>query len=261
MLEYACIAPHAPILVKEVAGSRYGDVAATASAFDKVAERLAGLGVETVVLISPHGPNLRNSFVVASSPQIHADLSRFRAPHVPFSGEVDSELTVALLREPQASGDSGWGRALDWGCSVPLLCLREGLKGVRFLLVGISALEPKDHFLFGETLERVVNSLGRRAAVICSADLSHAVTHDAPSGYSPQGAIFDRDYQKAVAAWDVEWILKQTYEGRREAAEDAVPQTSILMGALKNYTVHPTVLSYQAPFGVGYMVAEMEVAK
>jgi AmmeMemoRadiSam system protein A len=96
-------------------------------------------------------------------------------------------------------------------------------------------------------------------AIICSADLSHALLPGAPNGYDPAGHEFDERYRRAVEDWDVEWMLGVDTGFRHHASEDAVPQTSLLMGALSDLEVHPRVLSYEGPFGVGYLVAAIDV--
>ena len=81
----------------------------------------------------------------------------------------------------------------------------------------------------------------------------------APNGYDPAGHQFDERYRQAVEEWDVDWMLHVDTSFRHHAAEDAVPQTSLLMGALSDLEVQPRVLSYEGPFGVGYLVAAIDV--
>jgi MEMO1 family protein len=260
MIVHACIVPHAPILVEEVAGERFEQVSKTAEAYSGVSQTLAEAKPETVVLVSPHGPNQRDSFIVCSAPRARADLSRFRAPQVRFEASIDLDLTKKFLSLDKTFAAKDWALDLDWGCSIPLHCLRSALGSVDLVLLGITSLDPVAHFQFGESLGQILQRSSKRVAFVCSADLSHSVTPDAPCGFSPQGQVFDQAYQKAVAEWDVTWVLAQETAFRRQATEDAIPQTSTLMGALNGLEVRSRVLSYEAPFGVGYMVAELAVA-
>jgi len=108
-------------------------------------------------------------------------------------------------------------------------------------------------------VRRAVDRLDKRVAIIASADLSHALTRDAPSGYDPMGRAFDEQIQKVVANWDVKAVLEMEDSFRHRAAEDTVPSLSFLMGALDGLKVKPRVLSYEGPFGVGYLVAAIDV--
>jgi AmmeMemoRadiSam system protein A len=123
----------------------------------------------------------------------------------------------------------------------------------------ISFLTPRQHFALGQAVARAVRQLDRRVAIIASADLSHSLTESAPNGYDPMGAVFDERLRKAIAAWDVTTVLGMEEDFRRRAAEDSVPSVSFLMGALDGLSVQPQVLSYEGPFGVGYLVAAVEV--
>ncbi len=54
-------------------------------------------------------------------------------------------------------------------------------------------------------------------------------------------------------------VLQMEDGFRHRAAEDAVSSISFLMGALDGLPVRPRVLSYEGPFGVGYLVAAIDV--
>jgi AmmeMemoRadiSam system protein A len=123
----------------------------------------------------------------------------------------------------------------------------------------VSFLPPRQHFALGQAVGRAIHQSNRRVAIIASADLSHSLTESAPNGYDPMGAVFDEKLREAVVAWDVAAVLDMDEGFRYHAAEDAVPSVSFLMGALDGLTVRPEVLSYEGPFGVGYLVAAVEV--
>jgi len=133
------------------------------------------------------------------------------------------------------------------------------MRGARLVTMAISFLSPEAHYALGEAVGRALTRLGRTVAIICSADLSHALLPGAPNGYDPAGREFDERYRRAVEEWDVDWMLHVDTGFRHHAAEDAVPQTSLLMGALSHLQVRPRVLSYEGPFGVGYLVAAIDV--
>jgi aromatic ring-opening dioxygenase LigB subunit len=81
------------------------------------------------------------------------------------------------------------------------------------------------------------------------------LTPDAPNGYSPRGREFDERLVTLVKKYDVEGILKFDPQLAAEAAQDSLWSIAILLGALSGSPVKPEVLSYEGPFGVGYMTA------
>ena len=115
-------------------------------------------------------------------------------------------------------------------------------------------LEPRFHFELGQAVGRALTRYDRLVAIVCSADLGHAL-----QAHQRTGRLFDEQYQRAIAAWDVKWLVRLESDYRRDAAEDGVPQTAVLMGALSGYRIQPRLLSYESPFGVGRLVAAIDV--
>ncbi len=265
---YACIAPHPPVLVHEVGRGRELETKRTIAALDTVAQELAAHRPDTVVLFSPHGPVTAGSIGILTAPAVRGDLARWGAADVRFEYENDLDLVALVREEARRAGvpltaierwDDGLNPGLDWGCTVPLYYLQSGVAGARLVPLTPSTLSPQGHYAFGEALGRALRRLDRRVAIVCSADLSHCLLPGAPSPYDPAGRRFDNAFQEVITHWDVDWVLNTTSDFRYHAAEDAIPQTAMLMGALSAYRVRPRVLSYEGPFGVGYMVAAIDV--
>jgi AmmeMemoRadiSam system protein A len=267
---FACISPHPPVIVPEVGHGREGETRRTTQALQQVAHEMASLRAETVVIISPHGPVSRKGAGILTAAEAHGDMRRWDAPQVVFDFETDPDAVREIQAEAEKAGlplvalggwDDGATDGLDWGCTVPLYYLRSGIGEARLVVMAPSFGPPQYHYEVGQAVGRALSRLGRRTVVICSADLSHCLLPGAPSGYDPAGREFDTAYEDAVATWDVDWVLAATREFRIQAAEDAIPQTAMLMGALSGCNLRPRILSYEGPFGVGYMVAAIEVAE
>ena len=263
-IRFACISPHPPVIVPEIGRGRERETARTIEALRQVAEELGEQQPETVVVISPHGPLQPESMGISMAARAVGGFLQWGAPGVSFAFDNDLEAVAAIQQEAAAAGlpltsTEEWGLNLDWGCTVPLYHLRSGMRGARLVTVAISFLPPEAHYALGKAMSGALTRLGRRAAIVCSADLSHALLPGAPNGYDPAGHEFDERYRRALEEWDVDWMLHVDLGFRHNAAEDAVPQTSLLMGALSDLEVHPRVLSYEGPFGVGYLVAAIDV--
>ena len=125
--------------------------------------------------------------------------------------------------------------------------------------MNISFLSAAKHFRFGQAVRQAIDRVGRRAVIVASADLSHRLSEDGPYGFDPAGPELDRRVREAVASWDVEALLTMDEGFREQAGDDAVSSISFLMGALDGLHVRPRVLSYEGPFGVGYMVAAIDI--
>jgi AmmeMemoRadiSam system protein A len=266
---YACISPHPPVIVHEVGRGREKETRRTLEALDTVANELASLQPETVVIVSPHGPVQPEACGILTASRAKGDMRRWGAPNVVFDFENDRDAMEAIRQDAESEEvplvaledwDDGAGEGLDWGCTVPLYYLRSGFGQARLVVLTPSFQSPEYHYKVGEAVGQALERLGRRAVFICSADLSHCLAPGAPNGYNPAGHEFDVAYQDAIATWDVDWVLGAEREFRIRAAEDAISQTAMLMGALAGHGLRPRILSYEGPFGVGYMVAAIEVA-
>jgi AmmeMemoRadiSam system protein A len=261
---FACISPHPPIIVHEVGQGRERTTQKTIDALEQVARELAEHNPDAAILISPHGPIKPNAFGILTAPECSATFAEWGAPQLVFALENDVDLATAIRKEADDAAVPleyilHWRDGLDWGCTVPLYYLQSGLGQASIVPMCISFLPPQHHFALGKAVRRAVDRLDKRVAIIASADLSHSLTHDAPNGYDPMGQVFDEQIQKAVADWDVKTVLEMDDDFRRHAAEDTVPSLSFLMGALDGLQVQPRVLSYEGPFGVGYLVAAIDV--
>ena len=236
----------------------------TIDALGEAARGMAQRQPETVILISPHGPLRPHAFGILTAPRCSGTFAEWGAPQVAFAFENDLEAVGLIRAEATQAGlplepIARWREGLDWGCTVPLYYLRSGLGDARLLPMTVSFLPPRQHFALGQAVARAVRQLDRRVAIIASADLSHSLTESAPNGYDPMGAVFDGKLREAIAAWDVATVLGMEEGFRRRAAEDAVPSVSFLMGALDGLGAQPEVISYEGPFGVGYLVAAVDV--
>jgi AmmeMemoRadiSam system protein A len=264
---FACVSPHPPIIVHEIGHGRERGTQKTIDALEQVAQEMARHEPETAILISPHGPAQPDAFSILAGPEVPCSFDAWDAPQVTFAFENDMEAASLICEEAQRAGvpveclerwryrDSmgSWCDGLDWGCAVPLYYLRPGLPEAKLVPICISFLPPEDHFALGQAVARATERLGKRVVIIASADLSHSLN------YGPMGPLFDERIQKAVADWDVRAVLDMDAKFRQQAAEDAVLSVSFLMGALDGQAVKPRVLSYEGPFGVGYMVAAIDI--
>ena len=97
-----------------------------------------------------------------------------------------------------------------------------------------------------------------QAGASCFGDLSHRLIH-APAGYEPLGTEFDRKLVDVVSRLDAQAVLDLDPNLIERAGECGLRSITILLGALQGLAVKPQVLSYEGPFGVGYMVASFSI--
>ncbi|HEX8353327.1 MAG TPA: AmmeMemoRadiSam system protein B [Pyrinomonadaceae bacterium] len=259
-LVFVGIAPHPPIMVPEVGGARTAEVRASVEAMRDLTARVKDCGAETVVLVSPHAPLERDAFVAYGGARLRGDFANFRAPQAIVEAPLDEGL-LGAVREAAAEEhyrvvDLG-ARELDHGTAVPLYFLLRNGWGGRVVALGYSFLPDDDHIRFGKCIRRAVERVGRRAAFIASGDLSHRLAPDAPAGFHPQACRFDEEVVESLRLNEPERISQIDHGLRRLAGECGYRSMLVAIGAAAGGRSACEVMHYEAPFGVGYLVAQL----
>jgi AmmeMemoRadiSam system protein A len=266
---FGCVVPHPPVLLPEVGHDMARQVEPTVQALQDLGRKIASYEPETLVLISPHGPLLRDSMTIGLAPEAQGDFGNFEAPEVKLRVPCDVELASAIRdvcsrvaiqvtpvdRQTRPDSD-GQVYTLDHGAAVPLHFLLPLLGEVRVVLLGYSWQPRATHLAFGQRVREACEQSGKRVVYIASGDLSHRLTKTAPAGYDPQGQVFDEEVVAGLAAGDWERIRSLPAELVERAGVCGYNSILTLAGALGD-DVESRVLCYQGPFGVGYVVAEV----
>jgi AmmeMemoRadiSam system protein A len=259
-LVFSAIAPHPPIMVPEVGRDSIGGVVDSIAAMGELTRRLIESGAESAVLISPHAPLETDSFVAYNGPEVYGDFSGFRAPGTCFTAKVDDQLLEAIKLVAASESYSVTtlpGHDLDHGIAVPLhFLIQNGWHG-RVVSLGYTFLSNEDHLRFGSCIARAINHVGRRVAFIASGDLSHRLKPQAPAGYDPNAHFFDEQVVDALRANAPQRIIEIDHGLRKLAGECGYRSMLVAIGATSDLPLTCEVLSYEAPFGVGYLVAQL----
>jgi AmmeMemoRadiSam system protein A/AmmeMemoRadiSam system protein B len=261
---FSGIVPHPPIMVPEVGGDAIAEVRGSIDAMAELTRRIIETGAETVVLISPHAPLDPRAFVAYHSPNLCGDFAKFHAPAAQVEFPLDQELLETITKtaaqedyEVLSLGNYG----LDHGTAVPLYFLsRNGWKG-RVVALGYSFLSNEDHLRFGACIRKAVDAAGRSVAFVASGDLSHRLKPEAPAGYSHTAYRFDDQVVNALHENSPARIIDIDQDLRRTAGECGFRSMLVALGATGGLPEACEVLHYEAPFGVGYLVAQLTNAK
>jgi MEMO1 family protein len=260
---FSGIAPHPPIMVPEVGGAASDEVRGSIKAMAELTRRIIESGAETVVLISPHAPLERSAFVAYHSPKLSGNFANFRAPNARVEFTSDEGVLEAITesaREKDYEVTNLENYSLDHGSAVPLYFLdRNGWNG-RVVVLGYSFLSNKDHLKFGGCIRSAADEVGRPVALVASGDLSHRLKPDAPAGYNPAAYRFDNEVVEAIHDNAPQRIIEIDHDLRSTAGECGYRSMLVALGATEGLQPACEVLNYEAPFGVGYLVAQLTKA-
>ena len=256
---------HAPIVIPAIGGTRGAECHASTEAMGQAARIASDCGAETLVVLSPHLPRHPTAFGVVTSLSLQGDFGPFGRPELGCRFPADAAAGAAVTRAAQRTGleiAPTTVQGLDHGALVPLWFLREaGFKG-RVVVFGFpwhSSAEA--NHAFGRALREAMGSLERPWALVASGDMSHALKPGAPSGFHPRAQVFDQAVVDTVQRGDLAALDTIPGDLRQVAAEDVLDSLQCAAGVLEEEEeeeVTTRVLSYEGPFGVGYLIAVLK---
>ena len=255
---------HAPIVIPPIGKARAKDCAATTEAMKAAALAVARSGAGTVVVVSPHTPRHREAFGCVTGEELYGDFSAFGVPGLEAAFRNDGEAGAAISRGaaqaglPTAPADV---RGLDHGAMVPLWFLTQAGFTGKVVVFGFPwEGGPGDSRRFGGAVSSAMRDLGRTWALVASGDMSHALKPGAPSGFHPRAHAFDEGVVACVRQGRLGDVSGLDPQLRALAAEDVVESLETADGALGADLAGLRFLSYEAPFGVGYLIAILREA-
>lgn len=267
----AYIVPHPPLAVPAVGRGQERRIQSTLDGYRDVAHRIAAIGPDLIVIVSPHTAYFADWVLVAGGKGSRGSLARFGAPQVcasvrfddAFRSELESLAQEAGIPAGRVEADA---RELDHGMLVPLSFLEEAYpsRAYEVVSVGGSALPPEQLLAFGRCIAEAAVQLERRCVLLVSGDLSHKLAEDGPYGFDPAGPLFDAAFQRIVNGGDLREFATLDPALCEQAAECGLSGFVMMAGALERAeelagrAFSSELISYEGPFGVGYGVAAFE---
>lgn len=254
-LVFASICPHPPIIIPTIGGKDLKLVKKTIGAMKRLEKEFKKSDPDTVIVISPHGPIYSDVFSINFSQNYLGNFNQFGDfstnlkfnPDLEFlhhlKEKLEQKMPIVLVEE----------KYLDHGSLVPLYYLTKNIVP-NLIPIGYSFLDYQTHLEFGRMIKEEISISKKRIAVIASGDLSHCLIPEAPGGYSPRAKIFDKMLVDFLKKKNIKGILEMDNELIEEAGECGLRSFLILLGILEEIKVKPELYSYEAPFGVGYLV-------
>jgi len=260
MLSFTCLCPHPPIIIPEIGGREIEKTRKTIEAVKKLEKKFSQNKPDLVLIISPHGYVQPSKMTLVVDEKLEGSLSFFGFEKT-FSFSGDPKVAKVIHEESEKENipvDLIINHPLDHGILVPLYYLSANYSDFKLLPLFFSFLPLQTHFEFGKIIGKILKIRKEKIAVVASGDLSHRLSLDAPGGYSPQGSKFDQKLMKLLKNKDIEGILNLDPQFIEEAGECGLRSIVILLGILEGAGVEwdVKILSYEAPFGVGYLVGE-----
>ncbi len=259
------VMPHPPILMPGVHdGSHQAEK--TDRAMRDVAGKLLATHPDTIVIISPHAPMFSDFLFIYDGPEASGHFGRFGAMKTAFSFQQDTALRDRLIEELEQADISGGclsqsqmrrlqvSRDLDHGVLVPMYYLKQQKPDLQILAMSCSHLPLPEIYRAGQALAAAAEQLDRRIVIIASGDQSHKVNEASPYGVNPAGIVYDQAVCDGLRSGRALDLLSIDPDMAGRAAECGYRSIVMMLGAFSRQALHGELLSYEAPYGIGYCV-------
>ncbi len=233
-----------------------GTLAKTLAAYREAGESIARLKPDTIILVSPHMESYRDYIQIADGEVGNGRLGfsgrgeyKFRVVYDrPLAREIASFCSSSSF---PAGMESEKDSDLDHGTMVPLFFLNRSYSSFKLVRIGISGLSLFDHYRMGEIIASAVESLGRRAVIIASGDLSHTYELE---GYASLAERYDSSLLAYLGKGNFGGLLNFSRRNLRTSGECAHRPLLVLGGAFDRQDVDSRLLSREVVNGVGLAV-------
>ncbi len=289
----AYIVPHPPLAVPEVGKGQEESIPETMRAYREIADEIARQKPDTIILVSPHNRFCRDFFYMADGSSWASSFRDFRV-HEPvirmnYDEEMVQEIAQAAEREGIPAGNFGEAlipsRTTDHGSLVPLYFLAQATTQAtaqaqattqtpapttatqeaeaagtldvepKVVRLSITSFSHEKHREFGRVIGRYLAQTPKRVVFVASGDLSHRLLPEGPYGLSREAPAFEEALVQAIGCGDFDHVVSLKSDLCEEVGECGIRGFCILGGVLDGNSYTSEVLSHEATFGVGYLVA------
>lgn len=253
----AFMVPHPPLIIPSVGRGGEKQVETTIRSYEHVADMIAELKPETIIISSPHSVMYADYFHISPGTEAKGSFSDFGASEVKFREDYDSELvdriaTLASSRNFPAGTLGERNRNLDHGTMVPLWFIEQKYKDFKLVRTGLSGLDLIKHYEYGMMIKEAVDSLDRRVVFVGSGDLSHKLQPYGPYGFAPEGPEYDKRIMDVCGNARFGELFDFDENFCDKAAECGHRSFVIMAGTLDGTSVEATQYSHEDVTGVGY---------
>ena len=234
-----------------------GEGEKTLLAYKEVGEQIARLKPDTIIIVTPHMESYRDYVQIADGEVGSGRLSYRGRGEYKFRILYDKPLAkeiamVCSLSDFPAGMEGEQEGSLDHGTMVPLFFLNRSYSSFKAVRIGVSGLSLYDHYRLGQLIARAVSSLGRKAVVIASGDLSH--THEV-EGHMEAAERYERTFLNSLARANFGALLNFSRRELHLSGECCQRPATVLAGVFDRENVEAKVLSKEVMGEVGLSVA------
>jgi len=264
MLNFIGVVPFSPAIIPEINKKNFVLTKKTVAGLEKFSEELAHSKPDTIFFISPRGPMRYDKFTINLEKNLKGSFRKFGIDtHEDYSYSGNYSLAKSILktlRKQDFPIEATQEENIDYGTLVPLSFLSKKLKRKpKIVTLTFSSLSWETHFELGKILKKILAETEQNIAFVVNGDLSQRLSNDSPEKFSPYGIKFDQTLIKLLKNNETDQIMKLNPDFCKEAGELGLRSIIIALGLLDKTRNKFSQISYEAPFGGGYLVGRWVV--
>ncbi|KKP97631.1 MAG: AMMECR1 domain protein [Candidatus Moranbacteria bacterium GW2011_GWE1_36_7] len=262
MLVFAALMPHPPESVPGIGSpDDFVVIQKTLHSFEKLEKDLRKADPDTILIISPHAPMDKYSFVLNSSSELNGTFENFGLESVlVYDNNIEIADKISFACTLNEMPCLLQGHFLDHGALIPIYHLTKKYSAInmpKIVHLSFSFMNYERHYRYGEIIRGVINSYKGRVAVIASGDLSHIIGLEKSKDALRMADEFDHEVMRYLGSNDLASLMSLEDKDAKKVRECGMRSIVILLGILHGKQYEFNLLSYERPFGVGYLTARL----
>lgn len=257
--------PHPAIIIPQIGGWEGIIAKDTIEGMKKLGQLAIDIHPETIIYITPHGNAFSNGTCLLYENQLSGDFSQYGHSNIKFNKNADMSLTdqinnkleemdmVTVLLNRKLGQSYGVYVNLDSGSMVPMYFIDKYFQDYNMVHITPGFTPLEENYAVGDVIGSVIKNNDKNILVVCSGDLSHALKEKGPYHFNPYGAVFDNMVSNAINKKNPLDLLQLKDEDIENAAQCGLRSFLMGFGVLEGLDYDSQVLSYEGPFGVGYL--------
>lgn len=262
--------PHAPVFLEAIGHHQIWAVKKTIESMHQIGKTVQELKPDVIVFISPHGPVFSDAIAVYDLESYKGDFNAFGEFELEYEFEIESKFVRLLCELSDENGLDYYplkknqfkafhhDPKLDHGILVPAHFIYQHVDNIPMVAMSYGSFPYLRLIKNGKLLNMVSERLGLNIVVVASGDMSHALKDSGPYAFDPCGPWFDALMKKNIDEQKPWEIFTQSLDKIEHARECGLRSFAIMLGALEGAEIESEVLSYEGPFGVGYLCASFK---
>ena len=258
MIVFSALVPSSPFLFPSIGQSATDKLKATLQAYQELSAHLYAAQPDIIVVVSSYKTVEASTFFINQSPHYTGHVKEFgdlefsfrRKGAIGFAHHWKESLARTSPVQLHTKQD------LHHTISIPAEILTKPLPRVKIIPVEVADVSSDLHYQFGKESNSAFASAQQRVAVCVLATLSQKLSPDSPAGFSLAAKTYDTFMMSHIRKLDSEAIRSMDPELVEDAGALSHDGIIWLLGLLEGMNAKSDVLSYESPFGIGYVSAE-----